>query len=146
MPLTMEPNFEDLSCRMIFGQRPPEPEDDQAFRQPCFSTCPTTSLSAEVCPKLRWQIAHQCMLPAFRNPFMNVEERLLSCLYHVLSSRRISIEESGVHCGEIFILLFTQSAKGHYIGTDIHPIWAWYWFDDWNFPSTKESSFWYITY
>jgi len=53
MPLTMEPNFEDLSCRMIFGQRPPEPEDDQAFRQPCFSTCPTTSLSAEVCPKLR---------------------------------------------------------------------------------------------
>jgi len=23
MPLTMEPNFEDLSCRMVFGQAPP---------------------------------------------------------------------------------------------------------------------------
>ena len=137
MPLTMEPNFEDLSCRMIFGQRPPEPEDDQAFKQPCFSTCPTTSLSAEVCPKLRWQIARQCMLPAFRKPFISVEERLFSCLYHVLLSRRISIEESGVHCGEILLLLLTQSAKGHYIG----PIWAWNWFNDWKFTSTKGHHF-----
>jgi len=36
LPLTMKPNFEDLSCEMIFGQ-PPEPkENDEAFKQPCF--------------------------------------------------------------------------------------------------------------
>ncbi|KAH8964382.1 hypothetical protein BDL97_04G064400 [Sphagnum fallax] len=52
MPLTMEPNFEDLSCEMIFGQIPPRPEDDPALRQGCFSKCPTSSTSA-VCPKLR---------------------------------------------------------------------------------------------
>ncbi|KAH9565220.1 hypothetical protein CY35_04G066600 [Sphagnum magellanicum] len=52
MPLTMEPNFEDLSCEMIFGQIPPRPEDDPALQQGCFSKCPTSSTSA-VCPKLR---------------------------------------------------------------------------------------------
>ncbi len=36
LPLTMKPNFDDLSCQMIFGQ-PPEPETvDAAFQQPCF--------------------------------------------------------------------------------------------------------------
>nr|APW29132.1 chloroplast beta-carotene isomerase [Triticum aestivum] len=32
----MSPNFEDMSCEMIFGQQPPE--DDPALKQPCFST------------------------------------------------------------------------------------------------------------
>ncbi|KAF5840579.1 hypothetical protein DUNSADRAFT_16242 [Dunaliella salina] len=36
MPLHMKPNFEDLSCEMIFGQEPPSHEDDEAFKQPCF--------------------------------------------------------------------------------------------------------------
>ncbi|KAG0530401.1 hypothetical protein BDA96_05G183100 [Sorghum bicolor] len=32
----MSPNFEDMSCEMIFGQQPPE--DDPALKQPCFRT------------------------------------------------------------------------------------------------------------
>ncbi|XP_062181928.1 beta-carotene isomerase D27, chloroplastic-like [Phragmites australis] len=36
MPFYMSPNFEDMSCEMIFGQQPPE--DDPALKQPCFAT------------------------------------------------------------------------------------------------------------
>ncbi|KAK3120224.1 hypothetical protein QOZ80_9AG0683960 [Eleusine coracana subsp. coracana] len=36
MPVYMSPNFEDMSCEMIFGQKPPE--DDPALKQPCFTT------------------------------------------------------------------------------------------------------------
>ncbi|MCL7033090.1 hypothetical protein MKW94_012611 [Papaver nudicaule] len=36
MPVNMVPNFEDMSCEMIFGQEPPAPENDPAFRQPCY--------------------------------------------------------------------------------------------------------------
>ena len=39
LPLTMKPNFEDLSCELIFGQQPPELADDEAFSQPCFVGC-----------------------------------------------------------------------------------------------------------
>jgi hypothetical protein len=38
LPLTMKPNFEDLSCEMIFGQAPPAVEKDLAFSEPCFAT------------------------------------------------------------------------------------------------------------
>ena len=37
LPLTMKPNFDDLSCEMIFGQLPPPLEQDEAYLQPCFS-------------------------------------------------------------------------------------------------------------
>lgn len=37
LPLTMKPNFEDLSCEMIFGQLPPPIEKDEAYLQPCFA-------------------------------------------------------------------------------------------------------------
>ncbi|XP_073101319.1 beta-carotene isomerase D27, chloroplastic [Elaeis guineensis] len=36
MPVNMVPNFEDMSCEMIFGQHPPE--DDPALKQPCYRT------------------------------------------------------------------------------------------------------------
>lgn len=53
IPLTMTPNFEDLSCKMIFGQMPTDPELDEAFTQPCLAhQCPTASLAASACPKL----------------------------------------------------------------------------------------------
>lgn len=48
IPLTMTPNFEDLSCQMIFGQIPPLPAVDDAFQQPCLD-----SERLGVCPKLR---------------------------------------------------------------------------------------------
>ncbi|CAD5190683.1 unnamed protein product [Musa acuminata subsp. malaccensis] len=34
MPIYMVPNFEDMSCEMIFGQQPPL--DDPALKQPCY--------------------------------------------------------------------------------------------------------------
>ena len=43
MPLYMEPNFEDLSCKMIFGQAPPPLSDDPVTQQPCFSRCAVMS-------------------------------------------------------------------------------------------------------
>ncbi|KAL5860156.1 hypothetical protein ACOSQ3_001450 [Xanthoceras sorbifolium] len=39
MPVNMVPNFEDMSCEMIFGQEPPSPSDDPAFKQPCYKFC-----------------------------------------------------------------------------------------------------------
>ncbi|PIA31598.1 hypothetical protein AQUCO_04900120v1 [Aquilegia coerulea] len=36
VPFTMVPNFEDMSCDMIFGQEPPAPSDDPALKQPCY--------------------------------------------------------------------------------------------------------------
>ncbi len=33
MPLSMEPNFEDYSCEMVFGRVPPPTEEDPAYKQ-----------------------------------------------------------------------------------------------------------------
>lgn len=53
IPLTMTPNFEDLSCKMIFGQVPSTPETDPAYTQSCLENqCPTASFSSTACPKL----------------------------------------------------------------------------------------------
>ncbi|GFZ01393.1 hypothetical protein Acr_15g0000020 [Actinidia rufa] len=37
LPLTMIPNFEDMSCEMVYGQVPPPFEEDPASKQPCFA-------------------------------------------------------------------------------------------------------------
>ncbi|CAM8965149.1 unnamed protein product [Rhodiola kirilowii] len=39
MPFNMVPNFEDMSCQMVFGQEPPLPDEDPALKQPCFKLC-----------------------------------------------------------------------------------------------------------
>nr|XP_016446818.1 PREDICTED: beta-carotene isomerase D27, chloroplastic-like [Nicotiana tabacum] len=39
MPVNMVPNFDDMSCEMIFGQDPPQPDTDPAFVQPCYKLC-----------------------------------------------------------------------------------------------------------
>ncbi|BAT88881.1 hypothetical protein VIGAN_05251800 [Vigna angularis var. angularis] len=36
LPLTMTPNFEDMSCDMVYGQAPPTFEDDPVSKQPCY--------------------------------------------------------------------------------------------------------------
>ncbi|KAL1329707.1 beta-carotene isomerase D27, chloroplastic [Arachis hypogaea] len=41
MPVNMVPNFDDMSCEMIFGQEPPPSTDDPAFKQPCYRLCKT---------------------------------------------------------------------------------------------------------
>ncbi|MBE9070406.1 DUF4033 domain-containing protein [Leptolyngbya cf. ectocarpi LEGE 11479] len=52
IPLTMTPNFEDLSCDMVFGQVPPPLETEDAYRQPCLQEC-TVLNEALACPKVR---------------------------------------------------------------------------------------------
>lgn len=52
MPLYMEPNFEDLSCNMIFGQMPPTLENDPVTTQPCFSSCAIGMVNDSKCKKL----------------------------------------------------------------------------------------------
>ncbi|EFJ23185.1 hypothetical protein SELMODRAFT_103815 [Selaginella moellendorffii] len=39
LPLTMTPNFEDMSCEMIYGLQPPSLEEDPALKQPCLERC-----------------------------------------------------------------------------------------------------------
>nr|XP_043620231.1 beta-carotene isomerase D27, chloroplastic-like [Erigeron canadensis] len=39
VPINMVPNFDDMSCKMIFGQEPPALQDDPAFKQPCYKLC-----------------------------------------------------------------------------------------------------------
>lgn len=51
MPLYMEPNFEDLSCNMIFGKQPPPLEDDPVKKQPCFKQCNLAKATSK-CNKL----------------------------------------------------------------------------------------------
>ncbi|GAQ83133.1 hypothetical protein KFL_001370030 [Klebsormidium nitens] len=53
LPLTMNPNFDDMSCEMVFGQVPPPIEEDKAFQQPCFATlCSMAADEKPKCPKL----------------------------------------------------------------------------------------------
>ncbi|KQJ94858.1 beta-carotene isomerase D27, chloroplastic [Brachypodium distachyon] len=54
LPLTMNPNFEDMSCEMIYGQVPPPLEEDPASKQPCYaSLCSIAKPAAPICPKLQ---------------------------------------------------------------------------------------------
>ncbi|KAL9358807.1 hypothetical protein Peur_046930 [Populus x canadensis] len=39
MPVNMVPNFDDMSCEMIYGQEPPAITEDPAFKQPCYKLC-----------------------------------------------------------------------------------------------------------
>ncbi len=54
IPLTMTPNFEDLSCEMAFGQQPIPLEQEQSYQQPCFlDECAKAQEKAPACPKVR---------------------------------------------------------------------------------------------
>ncbi|KAG5055329.1 hypothetical protein JHK85_007839 [Glycine max] len=60
MPVNMVPNFDDMSCEMIFGQEPPASTDDPALKQPCYKLCFQVSMDGKrVSPTL-------CMLPKLR--------------------------------------------------------------------------------
>ncbi|WJX12079.1 Beta-carotene isomerase d27, chloroplastic [Trifolium repens] len=49
MPLNMVPNFDDMSCEMIFGQEPPSSTDDPALKQPCYKLCKAKKNHATKC-------------------------------------------------------------------------------------------------
>ncbi|MCO5610795.1 hypothetical protein L7F22_065036 [Adiantum nelumboides] len=44
VPLTMEPNFEDLSCQFKFGVAAPARKDDESLKTPCLEVCPMASI------------------------------------------------------------------------------------------------------
>lgn len=52
MPLTMTPNFDDYSCEMVFGKRPPPLSEDPVATQPCLAACSTAVASGGRCHKL----------------------------------------------------------------------------------------------
>jgi len=54
IPVTMNPNFEDLSCEMIFGQHAtPVEKDDNIQQQPCFvNDCAIAAAKAPTCPNV----------------------------------------------------------------------------------------------
>ncbi|KAG5250542.1 beta-carotene isomerase [Salix suchowensis] len=39
IPVDMVPDFDDMSCEMIYGQEPPKITEDPAFKQPCYKLC-----------------------------------------------------------------------------------------------------------
>jgi len=55
IPLTMTPDFEDLSCEMVFGQNPPPFEEEEASRQPCLGSLCPTAIKSSTCYKLASQ-------------------------------------------------------------------------------------------
>ncbi len=53
IPLAMTPNFEDLSCEMVFGQMPLPLTDEPLSQHPCLkSRCAMADPTAAVCPNI----------------------------------------------------------------------------------------------
>lgn len=54
LPLTMKPNFEDLSCEMVFGEYPPPVHEDEVYNEPCFAkNCKLANRDPNLpCPKI----------------------------------------------------------------------------------------------
>lgn len=60
IPLTLTPNFEDLSCDMVFGQPPPPLVSEAVYQQPCLTQrCSTAASSRRPCPGVRLDQPHQ---------------------------------------------------------------------------------------
>ncbi|WCJ21613.1 Beta-carotene isomerase D27 chloroplastic [Euphorbia peplus] len=49
VPVNMVPNFDDMSCEMIFGQEPPLSTEDPALNQPCYKLCKAKQKHGEKC-------------------------------------------------------------------------------------------------
>jgi Beta-carotene isomerase D27-like, C-terminal len=53
IPLTMIPDFNDFSCKMIFGQVPPPLTEEEAYNQPCLTHTCNIAQADKPCPKVR---------------------------------------------------------------------------------------------
>jgi hypothetical protein len=54
----MKPDFQTLSCDMVFGQAPPPIDQDEAYTQSCLSQC-TLAKGIVPCPKTDTQRERQ---------------------------------------------------------------------------------------
>ncbi|GAB5029939.1 Hypothetical protein NocV09_00200730 [Nannochloropsis oceanica] len=52
MPVTMTPNFDDLSCTMTFGVAPLASLADPICSEGCFKECSSAIISKKACPKI----------------------------------------------------------------------------------------------
>jgi hypothetical protein len=53
-PLTLTPNFEDMSCEMVFGHPAPPLVEEPIYHQPCLvEACTFAQPHTPVCPQLR---------------------------------------------------------------------------------------------
>ncbi|GLJ24868.1 hypothetical protein SUGI_0475560 [Cryptomeria japonica] len=52
-PMTLTPNFDDMSCEIVFGKIPPPIEEDPAFRQPCYNLCKLKKPHTDNCAELK---------------------------------------------------------------------------------------------
>lgn len=57
LPLTMKPDFEDLSCEMVFGETPSPIHLDEVYNEPCFTkNCVLADRDPNLpCPKVDTQ-------------------------------------------------------------------------------------------
>ncbi|XAR58589.1 Beta-carotene isomerase [Bertholletia excelsa] len=53
MPLNMVPNFDDMSCEMIFGQEPPSTTEDPVYKQACYKLCKEKQKHNRSCSSLQ---------------------------------------------------------------------------------------------
>ncbi|OWM75212.1 hypothetical protein CDL15_Pgr023733 [Punica granatum] len=49
MPVDMVPNFDDMSCEMVFGKEPLKLKDDPAFKKPCYKLCMYSRHPLDIC-------------------------------------------------------------------------------------------------
>ena len=95
MPLYMEPNFEDLSCKMIFGQLPPALEDDPVMKENCFTSCALSTseyryrmyqlvVSVTTCRLLCYCSTLKCMFSGTKCPINSLLlcETIFTSVYH----------------------------------------------------------------
>ena len=43
LDMTMEPDFDDMSCKFYFGAAPLSIEDDPLMKEPCYKDCPAAA-------------------------------------------------------------------------------------------------------
>lgn len=54
IPLTMTPDFQDFSCKMVFGQPPPDLSTEAIYQQPCLAgQCAAANAEPSPCYRVR---------------------------------------------------------------------------------------------
>ncbi|CAM9910068.1 unnamed protein product [Discosporangium mesarthrocarpum] len=48
LPMSMDPDFDTYECRLSFGLRPRDLEQDEAFPRGCLTGCSCKAMGAEV--------------------------------------------------------------------------------------------------
>ncbi|CAJ1375220.1 unnamed protein product, partial [Effrenium voratum] len=74
MPLHIQPNYDDFSCRWRFGVEAPPLEEDEAVMVPCFTNCPSQFKGTKDALSMRQK------LRAEKEAVLGSESHLVVCL------------------------------------------------------------------